>query len=437
MVISKRGLILGATALVGTGVVVTGAGLSQLPSSLALFRESPKEIVDEVWQVIQHDFVDETFNGVDWRELRNDYLSRDYESKDQAYEAIREMVEQLGDPYTRFMDPEQFKSMQIDTSGELTGVGIQISQDEETNKIIVISPIEGSPAAAAGIIAQDEILKVDDESTTGMDINEVVGLIRGPVDSEVTLTIGRGQEVLEIPVKRAKIEIHPVKFSYRGSEVAGGVGYIRLNQFSGNAASEMKGAIQELNKKDVSGFILDLRLNPGGLLYSSAEIARMWMNNGTIVSTINRSGEVDRLTASKGQLTDKPLVVLVDKGSASASEILAGALQDNGRATIVGTTTFGKGLVQSVHPLQDGSGLAVTVARYHTPSGRDIHKTGIEPDIVVELTQEQAELLERDDIGTLADPQYSRALSILKGEIQNISAGESPGLFSVSPSTTE
>ena len=417
MVVSKRGLILGATALVGTGVVVTGAGLSQLPSSVALFKESPKETIDEVWQVIQHDFVDGTFNGVDWREVRNDYLNRKYESKDDAYEAIREMVEQLGDPYTRFMDPEQFKSMQIDTSGELTGVGIQISQDEETKKIIVISPIEDSPASAAGIIAQDEILKVDEQSTEGMDINEVVSLIRGPINTEVTLTVGRGDKVLQVPIKRARIEIHPVKFSYRDQEADGGVGYIRLNQFSGNAASEMKEAIQDLKKKNVSGFILDLRLNPGGLLYSSAEIARMWMSDGTIVSTINRAGEVDRLTATKGQLTDKPLVVLVDKGSASASEILAGALQDNQRAIIVGTQTFGKGLVQSVHPLQDGSGLAVTVARYHTPSGRDINKKGIEPDIIVELTQEQVDNLEREEIGTLADPQYAKALSILKQEI--------------------
>ena len=415
MVISKRGLVLAATALVGTGVVVTGAGLSRLPS-WALFKESPKETIDEVWQVIEHDFVDGTFNGVDWRAIRNDYLNRKYESKDEAYIAIREMVEKLGDPYTRFMDPEQFKSMQIDTSGELTGVGIQISQDEETNEIIVISPIEDSPASKAGIIAQDVILEVDGQSTEGMDINEVVGLIRGPVNTEVVLTVSRGSKQYDFTVKRARIEIHPVKFSFRENSV-GDVGYIRLNQFSGNAASEMRDAIKELKKQKVAGYILDLRLNPGGLLYSSAEIARMWMDNGTIVSTINRQGEVDRLTAGRNKLTDKPLVILVDQGSASASEILAGALQDNDRAVIVGTQTFGKGLVQSVHPLNDGSGLAVTVARYHTPKGRDIHKTGIVPDITVELTKEQVEKLEREDIGTLADPQYAKALSVLNEQI--------------------
>jgi carboxyl-terminal processing protease len=158
-------------------------------------------------------------------------------------------------------------------------------------------------------------------------------------------------------------------------------------------------------------------LNPGGLLYSSADIASMWMKEGTIVSTINRTGEVERLTASKGHLTDQPLVVLVDKGSASACEILPGALQDNKRAVIVGTTTFGKGLVQSVHPLHDGSGLAVTVARYHTPNGTDINKKGIVPDITVELTQAQIESLDREKIGTLADPQYAKAIDVLKNEI--------------------
>jgi carboxyl-terminal processing protease len=422
MVISKRGLILGATALVGTGIVITGFGLSQqLPKSWALFQESPKETLDEVWQVIEHDYVDGTFNGQDWKALRSEYLNREYKSKEEAYEAIREMVMKLEDPYTRFMDPSQYQSLKVDTSGELTGVGIQISQDEKTNKIVVISPIEDSPAAKAGILAQDEIVQVDGKSTQGMDINEVVALIRGPINSSVKLTVAREDKTLTFDVKRDKIEIHPVRYSFQSTS-NGGVGYIRLNQFSGNAASEMRAAIRDLDQKNVSGYILDLRLNPGGLLYSSAEIARMWMDEGTIVTTINRTGEVDRLTAGRGQLTDKPLVVLVDQGSASASEILAGALQDNKRAVIVGETTFGKGLVQSVHPLQDGSGLAVTVARYHTPSGRDINKKGIEPDVKISLTKEQIESLQREDIGTMADPQYAKALSVLKQEIASRNA---------------
>ncbi|MEO0373233.1 MAG: carboxyl-terminal processing protease CtpC [Cyanobacteria bacterium P01_A01_bin.17] len=415
MVISKRGLVLGATALVGASVVLTGAGL-HFSKSWALFKESPKEIVDEVWQVINHDYVDGTFNGTDWRAARNKYLKRNYSSNKEAYEAVREMLEPLEDPYTRFLDPEQFKSMQIDTSGELTGVGIQITQDEKSKEITVISPIEGSPASQVGILPKDVITKVDTTSTEGLDINEVVGLIRGPVDSEVVLTVKRGDEQLSFTIKRQRIELHAVESEYRPS-ASGGIGYIRLTQFSSNAAADMRIAINKLKKKDAAGYILDLRLNPGGLLYSSAEIARMWMDKGTIVSTVNRRGEVDRLTAGRGKLTDKPLVILVDGGSASASEILAGALQDNNRAVLVGDKTFGKGLVQSVHPLEDGSGLAVTIAKYLTPSGRDINKKGIEPDYTVKLSEEQLEARTREKFATSADPQYVKALDILLEKI--------------------
>ncbi|NCJ06367.1 PDZ domain-containing protein [Synechococcales cyanobacterium C] len=416
MVFSTRGLVLGATALLGAGAVVTGAGL-HLSSSWAVFRDSPKEVIDQVWQVINQEYVDGTFNGVDWRAVRTQYLNRNYASTDEAYTAVREMVDKLGDPYTRFMDPGQFQSMRIDTSGELTGVGIQISQDEETKKITVISPIEGSPASDAGIRAQDIILEVDGQSTEGMDINQVVSLIRGPVNSNVVLTISRGTQELSYTLKRARIELHPVRFSQKSSPM-GDIGYIRLTQFNSNAETEMRNAIRELDSQDVAGFILDLRFNPGGLLDSSAKIARMWMDHGDIVSTIDRQGVEVRMSAERrGKLTDKPLVVLVDGGSASASEILAGALQDNNRAVLVGTKTFGKGLVQMVHPLRDGSGLAVTIAKYYTPSGRDINKKGIEPDITVELTEEQQEKLTRDTVGTQEDPQYLRALSALNEQI--------------------
>jgi carboxyl-terminal processing protease len=411
MVISKRGLVLGATALVGASVVLTGAGL-HFSKSWAVFKESPKEIVDEVWQVINYDYVDGSFNGVDWRAARNKYLKRSYSSNEEAYKAVREMLEPLGDPYTRFLDPEQFKSMQVDTSGELTGVGIQITQDEKTKNITVISPIEGSPASRVGILPKDVIVKVDDKSTKGLDINAVVSLIRGPRDSNVVITVKRGSEQINFTMKRERIELHAVESGIRPS-ASGAIGYIRLTQFSSNAAAEMRTAIRDLNKQNVAGYILDLRLNPGGLLYSSAEIARMWMDNGTIVTTVNRRGAIDKLTASRGKLTDKPLVILVDGGSASASEILAGALQDNKRAILVGEKTFGKGLVQSVHPLEDGSGLAVTIAKYLTPSGRDINKKGIEPDYKVVLTEKQLEARTREKFATLADPQYAKAVDIL------------------------
>ncbi|MGJ3246970.1 MAG: carboxyl-terminal processing protease CtpC [Elainellaceae cyanobacterium] len=416
----KRGLVLGATAVAVTAIV-TGIASLHLSRSQAFFQDSPKELIDEVWQLINRTYVDGTFNHVDWEAVRVEYLEREYSNRDEAYVAIREMLEQLDDPYTRFMDPQEFRNMQIDTSGELTGVGIQISQDEETDELIVVSPIEDTPAFEAGMLARDVIVEIDGESTAGMDINDAVNRIRGPVGSTVTLTVRRDGEQLDFAIERARIEIHPVRYSLRAEDSQGGIGYIRLTQFSANAAEEMQEAIRELEKDNVDGYILDLRSNPGGLLYSSIDIARMWLEDGTIVSTVDRQGVTDRERANGRSLTDKPLVVLVDGGSASASEILSGALQDNERAILVGTQTFGKGLVQSVRPLGDGSGLAITVAKYLTPSGRDINQEGIVPDIIIELSEIQREELSQDRtlIGTPSDPQYAEALEILQQAIAN------------------
>ncbi|MBE9160467.1 PDZ domain-containing protein [Nodosilinea sp. LEGE 06152] len=422
MTLAKRGLILGATAIAVAAVTVTGAGI-HLSQSKAFFEESPKELIDQVWQLIDRNYVDATFNQTDWDAVRTDYLGRNYTNQEEAYGAIREMLEKLEDPYTRFMDPEEFRSMQIDTSGELTGVGIQISQDEETKDIVVVAPIEDTPAFEAGIRPQDVILAIDGESTEGMELNDAVSRIRGTVGSEVTLTIRRGEQELEVPMVRARIEIHPVRYNVQAGP-EGEVGYIRLTQFSANAAEEMSEAINDLESQGVTGYILDLRSNPGGLLYSSIDIARMWLDDGIIVSTVNRQGVVDEETANSRALTDKPLVVMVDGGSASASEILSGALRDNERALLVGTRTFGKGLVQSVRSLGDGSGVAITVAKYLTPNGTDINKNGINPDIAVELSEEQQEELStnRESIGTAADPQFAEALRALGTEIQEARA---------------
>lgn len=413
MAIAKRGLVVGATALAVAAVTVTGAGL-HFSQSKAFFEESPKELIDEVWQLVDRTYVDATFNQVDWEEVRTEYLGADYATREDAYAAIREMLELLEDPYTRFMDPQEFRNMQVDTSGELTGIGIQITQDEETNEILVVSPIEDTPAFEAGLRSQDVITGIDGEGTEGMDLNDAVSRIRGPIGEEVTITIRREGEILDFTIARARIEIHPVRYSLKDSP-AGPVGYIRLTQFSGNAAGEMREAIEALEEDGIVGYILDLRSNPGGLLYSSIEIARMWLNDGGIVSTVNRQGVVDEEAANNRALTDKPLVVLVDGGSASASEILSGALQDNDRAELVGTQTFGKGLVQSVRSLPDGSGIAITVAKYLTPSGRDINQQGIAPDVELELSDAERETLANDRtlIGSESDPQYLRALELL------------------------
>jgi carboxyl-terminal processing protease len=426
MVITKRGLVLGATALVITTVAVTTVGLLSKSQAVLseVFRQSPKELVDEVWQIIDRQYVDATFNQQDWRSVRNEYLNRNYTNQEEAYKAIREMLKKLEDPYTRFMDPQEFKNMQIDTSGELTGVGIQLAQDEQTKKLMVISPIEDTPAFKAGVLAKDLILKIDGKSTEGMDVNDAVKLIRGEPGTSVKITVQRGNKQIDYQLTRAKIEIHPVRYDSKNSP-NGKVGYIRLTQFSANAAQEMRTAIKELEKQQVTGYILDLRSNPGGLLNASVEIARMWIDEGGIVSTVDRQGETDRQVANSRALTDKPLVVLVDGGSASASEILSGALQDDKRASLIGTQTFGKGLVQSVRGLEDGSGLAVTIAMYLTPSGRNINKLGIAPDVVVELSDAQRKTLQQDrtKIGTQDDPQYAKALEVLH---QKIAAKQNP-----------
>ena len=418
MVITKRGLILGTTAVASAAVAIAVTGI-HLNATQAFFKESPKELVDEVWQLIDHEYVDESFNSLDWNDVRTSYLNRNYTSQEDAYEAVREMLEQLEDPYTRFMDPQEFSNMQIDTRGELTGVGIQISQNEETDEIEVVAPIEQTPAFEAGLLTGDIITSIDGKSTEGMELADAVNLIRGPVNSKVELAVSRDGKPLSFTLTRARIEIHPVRFSVENSP-EGTIGYIRLTQFSDNAAAEMRDAINQLEEKNVEGYILDVRSNPGGLLFSSIDIAEMWIEEGTIVSTVDRNSTSEEEVAHNQALTDRPLVVLVDGGSASASEILSGALQDNNRAILVGEQTFGKGLVQSVRGLADGSGVAVTIAKYLTPAGRDINKLGIEPDFVVELSDEQKEELakNRDKVGTEADPQYSKALEVLSDSIR-------------------
>ncbi len=423
MVLAKRGLVLGATAFILTTVAVTGAGLHLSQGQILNLSSSPKEVVDEVWQIINRYYVDATFNQQDWRQIRTQYLEASYGNDEEAYTAIREMLETLDDPYTRFMDPKEFEDMQIDTSGSLTGVGIQIAKDEESDRLIVVSPIDDSPAFNAGIIAKDIITKIDGQDTLGMEVNDAVQLIRGERGTEVILTIQRGDREIDFPIVRDRIEIHPVRTRVEETR-SGNVAYIRLTQFNANAAQDMREALRKfeaMNGPDtVVGYVLDLRSNPGGLLNASVDIARMWLDEGKIVSTHDRRGEVERQVANNTALTDKPLVVMIDGGSASASEIVSAALQDNQRAMLIGTESFGKGLVQSVRPLSDGSGLAVTIAEYRTPNGRSITKDKkIQPDVVVELSDEEREELQLNNnrIGTVDDPQFARSLEVLLEQV--------------------
>jgi carboxyl-terminal processing protease len=420
MAVTKKILVLGATALAVAAVAAVGMGIygTKLPPIVA--QDEQKELLDEVWNIVDSQYVDGTFNQTDWQAVRKDFLNRKYDSKPAAYVASREMLKKLGDPYTRFMDPDEYSNMQIDTSGELSGVGIQLSVDDKTKRLTVVAPIEDSPAAKAGIQSKDIIIKIDDKTTEGMDDKMAVRLIRGTAGSKVKLTILREKQEKEFALVRQRIELHPVRS--RVQTVNGSnIGYIRLVQFSQPAIKEMKEAIERLEKEQVKGYVLDLRSNPGGLLNASVDIARMLLNQGGIVSTVTREGEAERQTANNSALTEKPLVVLVDGGSASASEILSGAIQDNRRGKIIGIKTFGKGLVQAVLPMQsDGkkSAMAVTIAKYLTPNGRDINKHGIDPDVPVALTEPQRKELSMNNerIGTPADPQFAKAAQVLLQE---------------------
>jgi carboxyl-terminal processing protease len=422
MALIKQALILSATAIAVSAAVAIGwgayGGPSKVPAMMA--QDSPKEVVDEVWTIVQSQYVDGTFSGNDWVAVRKDFLSRKYDNRKAAYDASREMLKKLNDPYTRFMDPDEYSNMRIDTSGELSGVGIQLAVDEKTKELVVVAPIEGSPAAQAGIQSQDVITKIDDTTTTGMDDKQAVQLIRGAVGTKIKLTVRRGKQSIDYTMNRAKIEIHPVK--YRVQEADGNqIGYIRLVQFSQPAIGEMADAVRALEQKPIKGYVLDLRSNPGGLLNASVDIAKMFIDQGGIVSTVTRKGDQNREVADRSALTKKPMVVLVDGGSASASEILSGALQDNGRSKIIGTKTFGKGLVQAVLPIRsdnEQSAMAVTIAHYLTPNGRDINKHGIDPDVKIELTDAQRKVLSQDNkkIGTPADPQFAKAVQVLLTE---------------------
>jgi carboxyl-terminal processing protease len=385
----------------------------------AALKDSPKTMLDEAWQIVYRDYVDGTFNRTNWLEVRQQLLNRNYSSREQAYTALRNALEKLQDPYTRFMDPKQFEALTNQTSGELSGVGLRLEVNEKTKVLTVLEPIENSPAVQAGIKSGDRLLAIDGKPTFGMTIEEASNLIRGNVGTEVRLRLMRdnGQE-LNLKITRARIELPTVKYTLNEDENRR-IGYIRLSEFSSHAAEQMQKAIVDLKSKRVQAFVLDLRGNPGGLLQASIEISRMWMNSGVIVKTVDREGKADEERNDQSALTDLPMAVLVDGNSASSSEILTGALQDNKRATVIGSQTFGKALVQSVHQLSDGSGLAVTIAHYYTPRGTDISHKGITPDIPLELSDAGRRKLSADPklIGTKADPQYARAVQALEASI--------------------
>lgn len=407
-----RAILFGGAIATAFSLSLVGPGVGNVVR--AAWQESPKVIVDQAWQIVNREYVDPSYNGQNWQEVRRKLLDRSYSSKAEAYTALRDTLKTLQDPYTRFMDPEQYQALTNQTSGELSGVGMRLQVDPKTKVLTVASPIKGSPAIEAGVLTGDQILMIDGRSTKEMSVDEAAQLIRGEEGTSVKIKFSRDGKVFDRLIARARIEVPSVEFSLQ-QEGGDRIGYIRLSQFTAHAADEMQAAIKDLNSQGVDAFVLDLRDNPGGLLYAAVDISRMWLNEGEIVSTIDRDEKDEHITANRTAITDLPLAVLVNKGAASSSEIVTGALQDNNRATVVGTETFGKALVQSLHPLADGSGIAVTIAHYYTPKGTDISKKGIKPDVELKLSEKQLKALSDnpETIGTSKDPQYAKAVSVL------------------------
>ena len=397
-----------------TAVTMPSPGLSLPRASASSKSISPSQLIDQAWTILDQEFLDldQVISPEQWTKLRRDLIAQSSGDTAAAHQAIRSLLARLGGS-TRFLSPQEFKESQAN-SDELTGIGIQLTMEKAKQKLIVLSPIEGSPASIAGLLPMDQIVSIDGTSTQGMTTIEAVALIRGQAGTEVILGLMRQGKAITIPIVRDRIRIPVVSASINPADGGVSVGYIRLKQFNRNAQEEMKESIRDLEDKGVQGYILDLRMNPGGLLDAGVAIAEQWLNQGDIVQVRTRKG-VEVRRASGLALTDKPMAVLVNRGTAGAGEILAGALQDNGRALVVGQTTFGSGLIQTIRALADDSAIYVTTGEYLTPSGRALRIKGIQPDVDAVLTPDELQTLKADDLGTSKDRVYKAAeLSLLE-----------------------
>ena len=342
--------------------------------------------------------------GEAFEKIKNNYVE-EVEVKDLIESAIEGMLKSL-DPHSTFLNTDELNELKIQTKGEFGGLGIEVTL--ENGLVKVISPIDDTPAERAGIKSGDLITHIDGEAVMGLSLSEAVSLMRGKVGSKINLTIKRRDQSLKIDIVRAIIELKSVKYRLEDN-----IGYIRVSSFNQKVDEEIKKAIKQMqgnNKNKIVGYVLDLRNNPGGLLDQAVNVTDIFLARGEIVSTRGRKkSDGSRYNAVKNDLTDGlPLVVLINQGSASASEIVAGALQDHKRAIIMGTKSFGKGSVQTILPSGENVAIKLTTARYYTPSGKSIQKTGIDPDILVE----------QSEVKPIQDTQ-SRKESDLRGAMEN------------------
>lgn len=343
---------------------------------------SSQQLFNLTWREIRDSYYDSSMNNQKWSRWKEHYRGKINTDED-AKVAIATMLESLNDPYSNFMNKQEFAEQNIDIDSRVTGIGVNIASID--GKIYILSVVEGSPAQASQLKIGDIILKVNGVDMSGKAISEVASVVRGPINSVVELVILRGNTKITKKMKRKEIKVKTVK-SYIDKQDKD-LGYIQISTFIG--VDTAKEFVQALEKTEsAKGLILDLRGNPGGLLPNAVFISNIFIEGGNdIVSIIGRNGYRNRIKAQNTQLMiDKPLIVMVDGGSASASEILSGALKDYHKAKILGTKTYGKGMVQQIVPLPNGTGINLTIAKYLTPNGTDINEKGIEPDINVELT---------------------------------------------------
>ena len=359
------------------------------------FAETEKNIYEKI------DLFSEVLNKID-----KEYVESVNQS-DAMDAAINGVLQSL-DPYSAYMSPEVFNDMQTETSGKFGGLGIEVGMEHGVVK--VISPIDNSPASRVGVKAGDYIVKINDIQVQGKSLTEAVEIMRGPVGSDIKITVRRRgvKKAIIFKITREIIKIESVKSKY----IDNSVGYLRLTSFNENSGDQIKDKIKEFNKKkDIKGYILDLRNNPGGLLSQAIKISDFFLENGEIVSTKSRKiSENRRWFAKKGDLTKgKTLIVLINEGSASASEIVAGALKDHKRAILVGENSYGKGSVQSIIPLKNKGAIRLTISKYYLPSGKSISEVGVTPDIEIEESSNTFV------INTETDNQLNFALKLLNG----------------------
>ncbi|MBM7582716.1 carboxyl-terminal processing protease [Caldicoprobacter guelmensis] len=406
--ISKKAAALGAVVIVVITAFFSSFLTFQVSKYIDIQSGNRYVVTKEVYQLLEkYQMLEEVRQTIE-----KDYIEQPDQDK-LMVGAIKGMTAALGDPYTTYFTAKEYKEFIVQTQGSYAGVGLMVTVDENDNLITVVRAFKDSPAAKAGIQQGDKIIKVENVEVSGSELEKAVSMMKGEPGTKVNITILRDGQPLNFTLERAVIEIPDMEYKMIGD----GIGYIWLYQFDENSPKNFKKAVEDLKGQGMKGLILDLRGNPGGLLQACTEIADMLLPEGLIVYSKDRQGRGERYYSDKEYL-GIPLVVLVNEYSASASEVLSGAIQDYGVGTIIGKTTFGKGLVQGLRgPFRDGSALKITIAKYFTPKGRDIHQKGVVPDIEVDLSEEAKKFLKENpgkELPTELDAQLQKGIEEIK-----------------------